>query len=98
MHVSETIVLELKDGRATVSTADLMQIIEMPSARVVGELAEMEETSIEVTSDNERKEYGPWRIAVDYHLLSILEGSNVRLLDLAVPPIPKCHCPNCGAG
>jgi hypothetical protein len=65
MHISETIVLELKDGRATVSTADLMQIIEMPSARVVGELAEMEETCIEVTSDNERKEYGPWRIAVE---------------------------------
>lgn len=97
MHVSETIVLELKDGRATVSTADLMRIIEMPSGRVVGELAETDETSREVTSDHERKEFGPWRIAVDYHLLSTLEGSKVTLADLAVPPIPKGHCFHCGA-
>ncbi|WP_428305665.1 hypothetical protein [Lacipirellula sp.] len=97
MQVSETIVLELKDGLATVSTADLMRIIEMPSGRVVGDLAEMEETSMEVTSDDDRKRFGPWRIAVDYHLLSILERSQVTLHELAVPPIPKGHCHYCGA-
>jgi hypothetical protein len=97
MRVSETIVLELQDNRATVSTADLMRIVEMPSGRVVGELADTEETCFEVTSNGQRKRFGSWRIAVDYRLVSILDHSTVSLADLAVPPIAKGHCPACGA-
>ena len=66
-----------------------MRIIEMPSGRVVGDLAEMDETSMEVTSDGDRNRFGPWRIAVDHQLLSILESSQVSLHEPAVPPIPK---------
>ena len=97
MRVSETIVLELQEGRAVVSTANLCRIVEMPSGRVVGELSDVDDTGSEVTSDLRYKEYRPWKIAVDYTLFALLEKQGIPLSDVAVQPIPKKHCPWCGA-
>lgn len=97
MFVEETELLELRPGSVVISTENLYRIIELPKGKIVGELACLDEASLHAHGNFDVKAYAPWRVAVDYELIGILEQQGVSLFDIAVPPIPKGHCRACGA-
>lgn len=98
MQVTETTLLELRNGKAVLSTENLYRIIELPSGKVVGELADLDDAAFESSSDLDIETgESPFRVGVDYRLLEILESSGHNLMDIVVRPIAVSECFGCGS-